>query len=203
MNNEQENEVKFYVRDLVQVEEHLGSLGAELLHPRSHEFNLRFDTHDRHLTQSFQVLRLRQDQHTHLTYKGPSDPLSEVSSRREIEVEVNDFAATRRFLEALGYEVSITYEKYRTTYRYKTVELALDETPMGNFVEIEGATAALIQKTAKELKFNWHARIKSSYLALFHQIKEKYHLDVQNLTFEEFRGKHFSFEGLLTIGWHV
>ena len=203
MNHEQENEVKFYVRDLARVEEHLGSLGAEPLQPRTHEHNLRFDTPERHLTQSFQVLRLRQDQHAYLTYKGPSDPLSEVSSRREIEIGVDDFTNAQRFLEALGFEVAITYEKYRTSYLYKTVELALDETPMGNFVEIEGETAALIQKTAKELKFNWHARIKSSYLALFHQIKEKYHLDVQNLTFEEFRGKHFSFEGLLTIGWHV
>lgn len=203
MNHEHENEVKFYVQDLARVEEHLGNMGAKLLHPRTHEFNLRFDTPKRRLTQSFQVLRLRQDQHTYLTYKGPSDPLSEVSSRSEIEVEVNDFAAARRFLEALGYEVTITYEKFRTTYLYKTVELALDETPMSNFVEIEGENAALIQKTAKELTFNWDARIKSSYLALFHQIKETYHLDVQNLTFEEFKGKHFSFEGLLTIGWHV
>jgi inorganic triphosphatase YgiF len=58
---DQELEVKFYVRELAVVEARLTHLGAKLVQPHTHEFNLRFDTPDHKLALSFQVLRLRQD----------------------------------------------------------------------------------------------------------------------------------------------
>jgi adenylate cyclase class 2 len=39
----------------------------------------------------------------------------------------------------LGFEVVYRYQKYRTTYRLDAVFAAVDETPLGTFVELEGA----------------------------------------------------------------
>jgi adenylate cyclase class 2 len=120
---DQELEVKFLVSDLAKLEQRLRALGASQELPRTHEVNLRFDTPDGALQMGKQVLRLRQDQAVHLTYKGPSTSQQGVRVRTEIEFIVEDFGKARRFLEVLGYQVALMYEKYRTTYRLDGVEV--------------------------------------------------------------------------------
>ncbi len=86
------------------------------------------------------MLRLRADQAAHLTFKGPGRCAGRFG-RQEIEFEVSDFGAARRLLEALGYRVYTSYEKYRETYRLGQVIIALDEMPFGTFAELEGPSA--------------------------------------------------------------
>ncbi len=188
----QETEIKFYIRNLTKLEKHLWVLGAVLLQPRTHEMNWRFDTPDQRLTKSFQVLRLRQDNKCHLTYKGTADPNSEVSMRKEIEFEVSNPQKARQFLEALGFQVAVVYEKFRTVYRLDSSEISLDEMPYGNFVEIEAPNLQLIQLTAEKMDLNWEARCKLSYLALFNMLRAKSKLSASNLLFEEFQGTQFT-----------
>jgi len=69
--NNQEIEVKFLISDLPALLEKLENLGAVELRPRVLEVNLRFDTHDRKLSDRAQVLRLRQDDQAILTFKSP------------------------------------------------------------------------------------------------------------------------------------
>jgi adenylate cyclase class 2 len=195
--NSQETEIKFYVKNLPVIAERLHELGAQLQQPRTHELNLRFDTPDLHLTNSYQVLRLRQDQLVHLTYKGPSDPTSEVSIRTEIEFEVSDSHKAQQFLEALGYQVTISYEKYRTTYLLENAEIVLDELPFGNFIEIEAPVLTEIKSIAEKLGLAWETRIKLSYLALFYQLKAKFKLPVNNLLFIEFIGLTYSMDEII------
>lgn len=190
MGNKLEQEVKFYLHDLKALEEKLITLGASLRQPRTYELNLRFDTPDRRLSAAFQALRLRQDNRARLTYKGASDPLREISARAELEVEVSDLSTARAILEALGYEVVVSYEKFRAAYLLEDVEISLDEMPFGNFCEIEGPDSESIRKCAQVLKLDWEKRSKLSYLALFGILKEKMHLDVENLSFNEFTGLH-------------
>ena len=114
--NGQELEVKFYLDDLPSLEDRLKQLGARLVQKRVYESNLRFDTPDGDLTRSYQVLRLRQDTEARLTYKGPALNQGGVRARREIEFTVSDFKEARALLEALGYIISMIYEKYRATY---------------------------------------------------------------------------------------
>jgi len=193
---DQEIEVKFHLKNRAAFEQRLIKMNARLLHGRILESNLRFDTPGRELTKEHRVLRLRRDNHVHLTYKGPADPNLPATVRQEIEFEANDFEAAHRFLVALGYEVSVAYEKYRTTYIFKNVEVSLDEMPIGDFCEIEGPDIPAVQAAAEALGLNWEARILESYLGLFNNLRVKYALPAKNLTFAEVQGTEIQLEGI-------
>ena len=186
---DQEIEVKFYLQDLAAFRQRLLSGGAFLTQPRVKETNLRFDTPQRDLSQKAQVLRLRQDEAAHLTFKGPGALEGGVLSRQEIEFEVSDFAAARRFLEALGYRVFTTYEKIRENFTLAGVQVSLDEMPFGNFTELEGPNPEAIRKLAESLGLAWERRIAMSYLELFARLKTRLALPFDDLTFEAFRDR--------------
>ncbi len=187
-NSTQEIEVKFYLQRRAALEERLQNQGATLIQPRVHELNLRFDTPERSLTREKRVLRLRQDEQARLTYKGPGYIDQDVTQRLEIEFAVSDFESARAFLYALGYEVSIYYEKFRTTYAWQGVLVTLDEMPYGDFSEIEGPDAGAIQQAAQALGLHWEARILDSYLALFERLRQSNGLSARNLAFAELEG---------------
>jgi adenylate cyclase, class 2 len=188
--NNQEQEVKFYLGNKPGLESRLLGLGASLRTGRIFEANLRFDTPDGALTRARRVLRLRQDEVVRLTYKGPAEFGREISVRPEIEFEASSFENARAFLEALGYQVSVRYDKYRTTYDLGPVEVVLDELPFGDFAEIEGPDISTIQIAADVLGLNWEARCAESYLGLFAQLRASAGLEAQNLTFEEVKQKY-------------
>jgi adenylate cyclase class 2 len=185
--NQTEVEVKFYLSDMDAFEKRLRSIGASLIQPRTFETNLRFDTPNLNLTKSHQVLRLRHDQANFLTYKGPAQPGKTVAIRQEIEVEVSDFDSTEALLKALGYQVSVRYEKWRTKYHLENLEIDLDEMPFGHFVEIEGVDAAQIERMAVTLALDWRARITDSYMMLFDRLKKSKHIQIPNLVFADIK----------------
>lgn len=180
-----EQEAKFFLTRRPAFEERLKANGARLKHARVFESNLRFDLPDGSLTRQRHVLRLRQDERVRLTFKGPQGTGSEVSDRTEIEVEVSSFDNTRALLEVLGYQVSVMYEKYRTTYDLGGCEVTLDEMPYGDFAEIEGPGAAVIQAVAGQLGLDWSARSLDSYLAFFDRLRQSGRLQAKNLSFDE------------------
>ncbi len=183
---DQELEVKYLLADLAALEKRLQALGARQVAARTHEINLRFDTADGALNKGLQVLRLRRDQAVHLTYKGPATSQQGVRVRTEIEFTVDDFDKAQRFLEALGYQVALMYEKYRTTYTLSGVEILLDELPYGDFVEIEGSDPEAIHRTNDRLGLNWDRRAPESYIALFEAIKARLGFSFRDLSFENF-----------------
>ena len=119
-----------------------------------------------------------------------------MSVRQELEVEVSDFETTRHLLEALGYEVAVMYEKYRTMYKLDVVDVVLDEMPYGTFIEIEGPDAASIQVAAAVMGLNWNARCGESYLAIFYHFCNRRGLKIANLSSQEFAGLTVSAEDL-------
>ncbi len=189
--NDQEVEVKFFLSDLPTLAQRLEEEGAELTAPRVFEVNLRFDTADYTLRTAGQALRLRQDTRSILTFKGPMRREGGAGARQEIEVEVSDLPAARRIFEALGYRVTVSYEKYRTTYSLDDVQVTLDEMPYGSFVELEfageGDAAAQIETVADRLGLNWRYRVVDSYLGLFDHVRAVRGLTVRNLTFAEMK----------------
>lgn len=188
MSNNTEIEVKFLVHNLEQLAARLQNLGARLVQPRTHERNLRFDRPDASLRLARQVLRLRQDDAARLTFKGPGQALDGIYARQEIEFVVEDFDKARSFLEALGYQPVMSYEKYRTTYALGDVLVMLDEMPYGNFVEIEGESAAAIHALSDQLGLDKSRNICASYTALFDQVRQTLGLSFTDLSFDNFRG---------------
>jgi adenylate cyclase class 2 len=182
----QELEVKFYLGNLPALRARLEALAASLEQPRTHEINLRFDTPERLLLNSGRLLRLRRDQAVHITYKGPGREEGGARLRQELEVAVDDFAAAQAVFEALGYEVMLLYEKYRTTYRLGEALVTLDEMPYGNFAEIEGPDGESIQQTARSLGLDWERRVLDSYTLLFEQARQVLGFTFRDLSFENF-----------------
>ena len=186
--NDHELEIKLFISNLPALETRLQELGAELEQAHQHEHNLRFDTPGLELTRQHRLIRLRKDQATHLTYKGPMSIMEGLSSRKEIEFTVDNYDAARRFIKALGYEVSVIYEKYRTTYNYDGMHITLDEMPYGDFIEIEGQDAPSIQEACRLLGLDQEAAVTDSYLSLFERLKKALKLEFRDLTFKNFEG---------------
>ena len=184
----QETEAKFYALDLEKMIHRLQHLEARLIQPRLLETNLRFDRPDASLRSRGQVLRLRYDTQARLTYKGAGENKGGVLDRVEIEFVVEDGEKARQFLEALGYQKSAYYEKYRATYELDQAQIMLDELPYGNFVEIEGETVEQIQAVSEKLGLAWNAAIASSYTALFDDLQSQLQLSFQDISFENFTG---------------
>jgi adenylate cyclase class 2 len=182
-----ELEVKFYFPVISDLQARLEALGAQLVQPRVHEVNLRYDTPSGDLSHTFRVLRLRQDAAARLTYKGPGELQDGVRSRLELEFTVSDFDTAHKFLEALGYEVSVMYEKYRATYQLEGVLVTLDEMPYGNFAEIEGPDGASIRRAAEALGLDWERRILDSYIMLFDRLRARLGFAFRDLSFENFK----------------
>lgn len=183
-----EIEVKYLVRSLPRVADRLQALGARLVQPRTHERNLRFDLPNGSLRLDKKVLRLRQDNQARLTFKGPGHAHDGIYARQEIEFVVEDFNKARHFLEALGYQPVMFYEKYRTTYALQNALVMLDEMPYGNFVEIEGESAAAIHTLTDQLGLNRACNICLSYAALFDRARQALGLTFTDLSFDNFRG---------------
>lgn len=165
--NPVEIEVKIKVDRLEPWREKLRRLGAELECPRVLERNLVFDTARQRLRKQAVLLRLRRlEAGSVLTMKMPVQKSSRYKMREEIEVEVSDFAKMEKILRGIGFRVFFAYEKYREVFKLKGIRVMLDETPIGNFLEIEG-DAADIDAMATRLGLAAKDYITDSYYKLF------------------------------------
>jgi adenylate cyclase class 2 len=185
--SDQELEVKFYLSRRREMEAKLNSMG-QVSAPRVHEVNLRLDTADLSLLSTGRLLRLRRDARARVTYKGAGSEEGGARLRQELEFTVSDFDTALALFEALGYQVYMMYEKYRTTYQLGNVEVALDEMPTGDFLEIEGPDSESIHSATLQLELNWEARILDSYTVLFERTRERLGFNFRDLSFENFKG---------------
>lgn len=181
--NNREIEAKFFLPEFLSIRDHLTSSGATLSSERVFERNWRFDTHDRQFGDSGEVLRVRKDIQSYLTYKRPT---TTPENRVEIEIEISDAESATELLLALGFEVVTIYEKYRETFLYEESLVFLDELPFGHFVEVEGETIDAIRENSVALGLNWENRIPKNYLQIFNELKKHLSLNFSDATFENF-----------------
>lgn len=191
-----EVEVKFAILNLPALEARLNALGAVLIQERIYESNLRFDTQHGNLGSTSRVLRLRQDTAARMTFKGPTVVNAGVLDRLEIEFTVSDFGAARALLEALGFQVSMAYEKYRAMYSLGEVVITLDEMPYGHFAEIEGPDVDSLRRVNQQLGLAWNAAVPQSYTEIFARLKAVKGWDFRDLSFENFAGREFDLQVL-------
>jgi adenylate cyclase, class 2 len=111
-------------------------------------------------------LRVRADgNRAFLTFKGRV-VTSAVKAREEIETEAADADALLAICAALGFTPGFRYEKYREEFTLPGAVIAVDDTPIGTFVEIEGEEA-VIHAVAGRLGFSTSDYVTASYRALF------------------------------------
>ena len=117
-----------------------------------------------------ELLRVRsQGAHARLTFKGPARFEEGTKIRSEREVGVDDYESVIEILRALGFEVSRRYEKFRETWRLGGVLVCLDHTPIGDFVEFEGAMA---DQVAKRFRFLSAEAERANYLELYEAYRQ-------------------------------
>ncbi len=164
---ERETEIKLRVAQLDTVRQALRRLGAELARERHLEDNVLFDDGSGSLRAHGTVLRLRRTPHSGvLTFKGPREMEGGVKSREERETTVDDPAELEAILTGLGYRRVFRYQKYRESWSHLGQEIELDETPIGNFVEIEGDLDG-IRAVSAALGFSPGDYLTDSYVGLF------------------------------------
>ena len=89
-------------------------------------------------------------------------------------------------LRALGYAPSFRYEKFRAEWTDGKGHVVVDETPIGNFCEIEGAPR-WIDATAKQLGVGREAYITKNYATLFEERKSVTGSQAPEMTFKAIR----------------
>ncbi|HKF50372.1 MAG TPA: class IV adenylate cyclase [Terracidiphilus sp.] len=186
-----ETEIKFRVHDLAGLSERLESAGFHLDTPRAFESNILYDTPDRHMRARTEILRIR-------TYAGrctlthkrlPDNGCGEDrhKHRVETETEVSDGDALAEVFRSLGLSAAFRYEKWRTEWSDGEGHCVVDETPIGNYAELEGP-ADWIDRTAARLSISHSDYLTLSYGRLFEQWREEHRSSAENLTFADVQG---------------
>ncbi|HET9408424.1 MAG TPA: class IV adenylate cyclase [Candidatus Sulfotelmatobacter sp.] len=161
-----EIEIKFRVDNLRALPRQLRKAGFKKKTPRAREINTLYDLSGQVLRQRKELLRLRQyGSDWKLTHKS-GGKTGKHSSRQELETKVSDGKKMDAILRALGYSPSFRYEKFRAEWSDGKGDVVLDETPIGNFCEIEGPPR-WIDQTAKKLGKDRSAYITKNYATLF------------------------------------
>jgi adenylate cyclase, class 2 len=146
-----------------------------LKHDKHFEDNFLLDLTNQQLSGRLAALRVRKTDRGRgsVTLKempAADAPVSQFKSRIEFETSVEDPHTMLEIFERLGFHPWFRYQKYRTEYRAelpsgRSLDVMVDETPLGNFVELEGEEDA-VSDALSTLGVSRSDQIVKSYLAL-------------------------------------
>jgi adenylate cyclase class 2 len=118
---------------------------------------------------------------TTVTFKGP--PLPDVMKvREELETTVGNGELFLRILVKAGWNVWFRYQKYREEFKRDDVVIAIDETPVGVFVELEG-NELTIRSLASALGRTTDDYIIASYRQLYVEHCTNTNKPIENMVF--------------------
>jgi adenylate cyclase, class 2 len=197
-----EIEVKLRIADLRDILARLKRLGADS-HGRVLERNTLFDTPDSDFRSNGRLIRVRIEtpapgnnqpggrRKAVLTAKAPPPASPSASKRKasrykeraESELTLQNPAAFVGSLSPLGLRRGFQYEKFRTSFRYSGLHLDLDETPVGVFLELEGAPSA-IDRAAKALGFSPSHYLRATYWDLYAADCRRRGVTIKNMLFD-------------------
>lgn len=177
-----EREIKLKATDLRELVRRLRKLGFRRCGARALERNILFDNDRMELQKAGALLRLRSCRRNWvLTYKGPGQAARH-KVREEIEVPISQPKTWMQLLSRLDFRPTFRYEKYRTEYTDGRGLLTVDETPIGDFLELEGAPG-WIDRTAASLGYNEREYIRKSYGQLYREYCRREGLAVADMVF--------------------
>jgi len=175
-----EIEAKIKVDDLENFSHRLQSLGAKQRRIVLQR-DFFFDRPDHSLKNTDCGLRIRQEKYRDavkniLCFKGPVAKDSPYKKRQEIEFEAGDGLLARQFLQALGYQLTLTFEKRRSEWRWENCTICLDEVAvLGKFLEIEGPDESAVRKALTALELSDQQTIRSGYASMLYQRAHEAH----------------------------
>jgi adenylate cyclase class 2 len=181
-----ETEIKFRVNDPGRLAAQLETAGFRLETPRKFESNVLYDTPDRALRTRTEILRIRHYgekcvvTHKRLPDAGPGEDRHK--HRIETESEVSNGDALAGVFRSLGLVEAFRYEKWRSEWTDGEGHCVVDETPIGNFAELEGEPE-WIDRAASRLGVDPSAYMTLSYGRLFDLWREEHRSSAQDLTF--------------------
>jgi adenylate cyclase class 2 len=178
-----EREVKIRFSDPDHARAALANIGAVPLRPRRLQDDTLFDTRDNALRARRAVVRLRREpDRAFLTFKGPVHP-GPMKMREEQETEVADAEVLQRVLSEIGLEAWFRYQKFREEFEAPGVVIALDETPVGTYLEIEGSEEGILT-VADALGRTPADFILDSYRGLFLAFLQANNLHARDMLFD-------------------
>jgi adenylate cyclase, class 2 len=174
-----EIEIKLRIQDFEGLITKLRRLRARC-EGRVFEQNALYDTPESDFRRSGRLLRVRLEtpapsgsipggpRRAVITSKSPAPASAGSRYKEKLEREFRVQSPRRwpAILESLGFRPGFCYEKYRTTFRLPGLHLDLDETPVGTYLELEGAPQA-IDRTARALGFSPRNYIRRTYWDVF------------------------------------
>jgi predicted adenylyl cyclase CyaB len=177
-----ERELKLAVDDRAALRQRLRQEGAVERHSDSFEDNLVWDRGGE-LRDAGCLLRLRTDgRGVRLTFKGPASFEDGVKVLAEHETAVDSDETMAALLRELGYETVRRYQKYREEWQLADVIIALDRTPIGDFVEFEGDRAT---EVAKRCGCEPETALTADYLALYEAYRRRHPEAPTDMVFDE------------------
>jgi adenylate cyclase class 2 len=181
-----EREIKLPLgQDSENIRRQLRKLRFHVSKKRVFEANVLFDSDDARLRTAGELLRVRTEGDTTLlSYKGVGKT-GKYKSREELETHLDDAKAFVQILDRLGFRPGFRYEKFRTEYSKPDEPgiVMVDETPVGNFLELEGG-ARWIDQTAKALGFSTADYVTKSYGAVYLEFCQTHGIPPSNMVFK-------------------
>ena len=179
-----EREVKLRFDNPEQARRAIAAAGAVPLRCRRLQEDALLDTEDETMRRQRCVLRIRTEAgKSVITFKGPVQPGS-MKLREEHETIVSDGQVLLTVFEQLGLHVWFRYEKFREEFSATEVTIALDETPIGTYVEIEGGEHGILAMTDAMGK-SPSDFVLDSYRGLFVRYRDEHRLTGSDMVFDE------------------
>ncbi len=179
-----ETEIKLRVANVSAMRRRLRTLGWRVSERRHYEMNLVYDRRNPPWLAAGYLLRIREvGNRVWLTVKLPMEPGRLHKVREEYEIETRDRGVVSSIVETMGFKPVWRYEKYRTEFQRprekgpdkgpEKGKILLDETPVGDLLELEGPPA-WIDRTAAKLGFSKDDYITLSYRGLFVEYRRRH-----------------------------
>lgn len=178
-----EVEIKFRIDDLKALTRALNRARFKLITRSTHEMNSLYDLPGQQLRARGELLRLRKyGKKWVLTHKSKGKS-GRHKVRVELETDVENGKQMDAVLRALGFAPTFRYEKYRAEWGDGTGHAVVDETPLGNFGELEGP-ARWIDRIARALGIAPRNYITQTYADLFFTWKRATGSNAAEMTFK-------------------
>jgi adenylate cyclase class 2 len=183
-----EIEIKFRIENPRALTRALRHAGFRQVTRSTHEMNSLYDLPGQKLRKRGELLRLRKyGQQWVLTHKAKGKS-GRHKVRTELETRVENGEQMDAILRALGFSPTFRYEKYRAEWSDGTAHAVIDQTPIGNFGELEGP-GRWIDRTARALDIASRDYITQTYADLFFTWKRKSRNPATEMTFEAIRAE--------------